>query len=181
MLRCSASAYPVGDVTGVARWSAAESFREAMDVPTTSSTAVEFPAPGVPKAIRRQNVYIRADYIYAPTGFPLRSIAPHAYAVDPTMPAQPRAYLTGFTYVGSVGGKQLGGVAIDIIEGAAAGKHVVSRDNASYMIEFLPLNARFTARASKPGYSADVRTHSGIVDVNGFPSSNFLHFALMPE
>jgi hypothetical protein len=186
-LHCSASIYPVGDITAQARWSAAETFAQALDIPITPSTAVEFQTPGVPNVRRRANVYIRADYTlnapgYPPAGWAVRNIAPHAYAVDPAMPAQPLAYLHGSTYEASVGGKTLGGVAIDIIDGAAAGIHVVSRDdNASYMIEFLPLNAAFTARASKQGYTPDVRTHPGIVDSNGFPSNNVLHFALNPR
>jgi hypothetical protein len=47
------------------------------------------------------------------------------------------------------------------------------------MIEFLRLNSPFTARASKPGYSSDVKQHPGIVDdSHGFPSNTALHFSL---
>jgi hypothetical protein len=111
-----------------------------------------------------------------------RGIVPHAYAVDPVLPPVRLSYLSGETFIESIGGATLGGVAIEIIDGEGMGTQVVSRDdNAFYMIEFLRLNAPFTARASKPGYSPSVRTHSGIVDdSHGYPSNNVLHFALTP-
>ena len=179
-LQCSAL-YGTVDVTAQARWSAADSFRLAMDVPVTASTAVEFPQPGIPRALRHANVYIRADYVSGAQA--THFIAPHSYAVDPSQPPVRLAYVSGETFTERVGGAALGGVTIEIVDGAGIGSSVVSRDdNASYMIEFLPVNIPFTARASKAGYVPDVRTHPGIVDDgNGYPSNNFLHFALTPE
>jgi len=181
IIRCSAR-FQGEDVTTQARWSAADAFRLAMDVPVTASTAVEFPSPGMPRAVRRGNVYIRADYTPS-TGYATHSIAPHAYAFDPSRPPERLAYLSGFTFINTVGGTLLGGVDIDIVEGERAGTHVVSLDaNGSYMIEFLHLNSPFTARASKLGYESAVKTHPGIADdTSGYPSNNFLHFALAPR
>jgi hypothetical protein len=148
-----------------------------MDVPVTASTAVDFPSPGVARPLRRENVYIRADYAVT------RAIAPHAYTVDPSRPPERLAYLRGDTFISTIGGAILGGVNIDIIEGEGVGTHVVSLDaNGSYLIEFLHLNAPFTARASKPGYEISVKAHPGIVDgSSGYPSNNYLHFALIPQ
>ena len=189
LVRCSAQAlfscsavYDGRDVTQRSRWSAAESFRLAMDVPVSASTAVDFPLPGVPHAVRRQNVYIRADYPVT-DGYSARSIAPHAYRLDPSQPPEALSFLSGDAYSNVVGGAILGGVNIDIIEGESAGAHAVTLDaNGSYMIEFLRLNAPFTARASKSGYLTTVKQHPGIVDdSNGYPSNTFLHFALTPQ
>ena len=180
-LRCSARVSGQ-DVTAQALWSAADSFRLASDVTVTASTAVDFPAPGVPRALGRRNVYIRADYFVGPS-YPLRAIAAHAYVVDPVRAPEPLAYLSGSTFIDAIGGTRLGGVNIDIVEGEGFGTHVVSLDaNASYMIEFLHLNAPFAARASKPGYADVTKTHSGIADGStGYPVNNFLHFALTPQ
>lgn len=182
-LRCSASVYAQGDATAAARWSAADSFREAADVPQPHSSAVEFTAPGVVRVLRRQNIYIRADYTLSDSGSTIRNIAPHAYAVTPSEPPERLAYVTGFTYADSIGGRLLGGVTLDITSGEGAGIHVATReDNASYMIEFLHLNVPFTIRATKSCYSPDVRSHPGIADdALGYPSNNFLHFALVAK
>jgi hypothetical protein len=180
-LRCSAFVSG-GDVTTQARWSAADSFRLAMDVPVTASTALDFPSPGVVRPLHRQNVYIRADYTVSASYSP-HAIAPHAYTVDPLQPPERLAYLQGETFINTIGGAILGGVNIDIIEGEGVGTHVVTLDaNASYLIEFMHLNAPFTARASKPGYASSLKTHPGIVDdSSGYPSNNYLHFALTPQ
>jgi hypothetical protein len=141
---------------------------------------VDFPSPGVVRALRRENVYIRADYT---ASYFTRAIAPLAYTVDPSRPPERLAYLQGTTSIDTNGGAILGGVNIDLFEGEGVGTHVVSLDaNGSYMIEFLHLNAPFTARASRPGYASSVKTHPGIV-VNsmGYPSNNYLHFALTPQ
>jgi hypothetical protein len=153
-----------------------------MDVPVTASTAVDFPSPGVARPLRRTNVYIRADYTVS-ASYSTRAIAPHAYAVDPFQPPERLAYLSGETFINTIGGAILGGVNIDIVEGEGVGTHVVSLDaNGSYMIEFLHLNTPFTARASKAGYASSVKTHPGIVDdSSGYPSNNYLHFALTPQ
>jgi hypothetical protein len=181
-LRCTAFVFGEGDVTALSRWSAAESFRLAMDVPVTATTAVDFPTPGVPRSLRQDNVYVRADYT-SPTWGQMRSIAPHAYRVEPSAPAVPLAYITGQTYAGSIGGALLGGVTVEIIDGERAGVRAVTLEaNGFYMIEFFRLNAPFTARASKPGYSSDVKSHSGMVDDSlGYPSNTALHFSLTPQ
>jgi hypothetical protein len=61
-LRCTASVFGEGDVTAVSRWSVAESFRLAMDIPITAAGTVDFPTPGAPRTLSPDNVYIRADY-----------------------------------------------------------------------------------------------------------------------
>jgi len=171
-LRCTASVYQEGDVTAQAAWSAADSFRLGMDVPVTASDAVDFPSPGVPRALRVANVYIRADYV-SPRWGRMRSIAPHAYAVDPASGAIPLSYVSG------TAGQ--GGVTVEIIDGEGMGKRAVTIDNGSYMIEFQRMNAPFTARASKPGYMPDVKVHPGIVDdMYGYPMNSYLHFTLNP-
>jgi hypothetical protein len=172
-LRCSASVYGEGDITASATWSAAEAFLPAMDVPLPSSSAVVFPTPGLVQVLRPQNVYIRADYL-SPTWGHLRSIAPHAYGLDPAEPPVPLAYLSGTTVPG--------GVTVEIIEGEDTGRKDVSReDNGFYMIEFLRLGSPFTVRASKAGYAPEVKTHPGIVDgVTGYPTNSSLHFSLSP-
>jgi len=179
--RCTATVYGEGDVTAKAAWSAAESFRLGMDLPVTASPAVEFESPGVATALRPQNVYIRADYVSARWGA-MRNIAPHAYAVDPGGAAVPLAYLSGTVFSGGIPGNGVvGGVTVAIIDGERTGRQDVTRDNGFYMIEFLHLNTPFTAQASKPGYSSDVRTHPGIVDdALGYPSNTSLHFSLAP-
>jgi hypothetical protein len=182
-LTCSASLYGEGDVTAKATWSAADSFRLALDVPVTASSAVAFPSPGVPTALRAQNVYIRADYT-SPRWGHVRSIAPHAYALDPGGLAVPLAYLSGDVFTGGIPGNGVvGGATVEIIDGEGTGKQAVTRDdNGSYLIEFLRLNLPFTARASKSGYSTDVRQHTGIVDdANGYPSNRTLAFSIDPK
>jgi hypothetical protein len=179
VLRCAATRHGEGDVTALAAWSAADSFRLAMDVPLTPSSAVDFPSPGHPRALRQARVYIRADY-GSPQGH-LRAIAPHAYAVDPGVPAVPLAYLSGMSFLGLSSSAPLGGVLIEIIDGEGKGMTAVTRDdNASYMIEFLRLGAAFTARASKPGHDEDIRVHPGIVNgETGHPANSTLHFYLI--
>jgi len=78
-LTCTAT-LDTEDVTAKAIWSAGESFRTAMDVPITASSAVTFRSPGVPTALREQNIYVRADYDSPEWGH-TRNIAPHAYAL----------------------------------------------------------------------------------------------------
>jgi hypothetical protein len=61
------------------------------------------------------------------------------------------------------------------------GNRAVTLDNGSYFFEFLKLGAPFAARASKPGYVTDVKTHPGVVDdPTGYPSNSSLHFSLAP-
>lgn len=182
LLRCTAFVFGEGDVTALSQWSAADSFRLAMDVPVTATTAVDFPTPGVPRVLRQDDVYVRADYT-SPTWRQMRSIAPHAYRVAPSAPAVPLAYISGQTYIGSIGAAFLGGVTVEIIDGERAGSSAVTLEaNGSYMIEVFRLNAPFTARASKPGYSSDVKSHTGIVDDGiGYPSNTTLHFSLTPQ
>lgn len=179
VLRCTAFVFGEGDVTTLSRWSAADSFRLAMDVPVTSTATVDFPTPGVPRALSPANVYVRADYVSLRWG-QMRSIAPHAYRVAPSTSAVPLAYIAGQTFAGSIGGAPLGGVTVEIVDGEGAGSRAVTLEaNGSYMIEFLRLNSPFTAQASKPGYSSDVKSHPGIVDNSlGFPSNSALHFSL---
>ncbi len=182
-LTCSASLYGEGDVTAKATWSAADSFRLAMDVPVTASSAVVFKSPGVPTVLRAQNVYIRADY-NSPRYGHLRNIAPHAYALDPGGLAVPLAYVTGVVFTGGIPGNGVvGGATVEIIDGEGTGKQDVTLDaNGGYMIEFLRLDHPFTARASKPGYSSDVRQNTGIVDdANGYPSNTSLAFSIDPK
>jgi hypothetical protein len=178
-LRCTAFVFGDGDVTAVSRWSAADSFRLALDVPVTAATTVDFPTPGAPRTLSPGNVYIRADYASPKWGL-MRSIAPHAYRVAPSAAAVPLAYITGQTFVSSIGGIPLGGVSVEIVDGEGAGRRALTLEaNGSYMIEFLRLNSPFTARASKPGYSSEVKSHPGIVDDSlGFPSNTALHFSL---
>jgi hypothetical protein len=178
-LRCTASVFGEGDVTAVSRWSAADSFRLAMDVPVTAAATVDFPTPGVPRALSPANVYIRADYT-SPKWGRMRSIAPHAYGVAPSAAAVPLAYIDGQVFVGSIGGVPLGGAAVEIVDGEGAGRRALTLEaNGSYMIEFLRLNLPFTARVSKPGYSSEVKSHPGIVDNSlRYPSNIALHFSL---
>jgi hypothetical protein len=171
-LRCTANLFGEGDVTSGAMWSAAESMRLALDVPVTASTAVEFPSPGVIRVVRDQNVYIRADYV-SPRWGKMRNIAPHAFAVQPGGVATPLSAVSGDT--------QLAGVTVEIVDGEGLGKRAESLVNGFYMIEFLRLNRPFTARASKPGYRPQTKTHPGIVDdATGHPSNAYLHFTLSP-
>ena len=112
----------------------------------------------------------------------MRSIAPYAYRVAPSAPAVPLAYIAGQTFVGSIGGVTIGGVAVEIVDGEGAGSRAVTLDaNGFYMIEFLRLDLPFTARASRPGYSSDLKSHPGIVDDGGFPSNRALHFSLTQQ
>jgi hypothetical protein len=124
-------------------------------------------------------VYIRADYV-TPTGGRIRGIAPHAYAVDPTAPAVPLAYVRGDVFLATTE-TVLGGVTVEIIEGEGVGKRAVTLESGSYFFEFLKLGAPFTARASKQGYVTEVKTHPGVIDHPlGFPTNAFLHFNLTP-
>jgi hypothetical protein len=184
--RCTASRFGDGDVTARAQWSAADSFRLAMDTVVSGSTAVEFPSPGLPRALRPAEVYIRADYVTT-NGQHLRAVAPHAYAAESGGQAVPMAYVSGTSFVGppSTGPSavRLGGVTIEIVDGEGAGKQAMTRDdNAFYMIEFLRLGIPFTVRASKPGYEPDVRVHPGIVNgETGHPANAALHVYLLPS
>lgn len=175
---CTANVYGEGDVTAAADWSAADTVRFAWDVPVTPSSAVDFPSPGTPRVHREENVYIRADYVSSKWGI-MRGYSPYGYAVRPGAASVPLAYLSGFA---RTEGTELGGVTVEIIEGEGLGKRAVTRaDNSSYMIEFLRVNAPFTVRASKPGYSSDTKVHSGIVEAPyGYPENNTLHFRLIP-
>ena len=171
-LQCTASVFGEGDVTSAATWSAAESMSLALDVPVTASTAVEFPSPGVARPLRAQNVYIRADYL-SPRWGRMWNVAPHAFAVQPGSATMPLSYVGGET--------QLAGVTVEIIDGEGVGKRAESLVNGFYRIQFLRLNRPFTARASKPGYGPEIKTHTGIVDdPTGHPSNAYLHFTLSP-
>jgi hypothetical protein len=127
----------------------------------------------MPRVLRPQNVYIRADYV-SPLWGSSRNIAPHAYAVETGGAAVPLAYVSGDT--------QPVGVTVEIIDGEDVGKRAVSReDNGFYMIEFVRLNQPFTMRASKTGYLPLVKAHPGIVDDSlGYPSNTAVHFSLTP-
>ena len=182
MLRCTASLYGDGDVTALSQWSAAESFRVATSAPFIVSTAVDFPTPGVPRALSAADVYICADYV-SPTWGRMHDIAPHAYRVAPSAPAVPLSHVSGSAYVGAIGGTTLGGVTVEIIDGEGAGRRGVTLDgNGFYMIEFLRLNSPFTARATRTGYASDVKTHPGIADDSlGYPVNRYLYFSLTPQ
>ena len=93
----------------------------------------------------------------------------------------PLAYVSGFVYSG--GGVPLGEATVEIIDGEGTGRRAVTLvGNGSWTIEFLRLNAPFTARASKRGYSSEVKTHPGIVDNPlGYPFNSVLHFDLAPS
>jgi hypothetical protein len=154
-----------------------------MDLPVTPSSAVVFSAPGVPTAVSARNVYIRADYTSPrwPGGF--RSIAPHAYALSPDGGATPLAYISGTVFAGppAPGSPLVGDATVAIVSGEGAGTSQVTRENGSYMIEFLRLGTPFTIRASKAGYSSDTREHPGIVDDSlGYPSNTAIHFDIEP-
>ena len=180
-LVCSASLYGEGDITAqslVVRGGVVPS----EDLPVTASPDVVFRSPGVPTALRAQNVYIRADYD-SPTWAPMRNIAPHAFAIDPGGSAVPLAYLAGQVFTGGIPGNgTVGGATVEITEGEGAGRRAVTLDNGYYMLEFLRLDAPFTARASKTGYTTDVRAHPGIVDnSDGYPMNQSLHFTIEPR
>lgn len=168
-------------MTARASWTAAGSFREAMDLPVPASDAVTFPAPGVVRANRGANVYIRADYQSSRWGH-VRSIAPFAYEVSPDARPNVLAYLTGITYLGS-GPDMIGGVTVEIVEGSSIGRRVLSLDHGSYMLEFVHILSPFVIRASKVGYVSDTREHPGIaIDPNyDVPTNTSMHFQLSPR
>jgi hypothetical protein len=177
-LRCRVFVYGEGDVTNAASWSAADSFRLAMDVPVTPSDAVVFKTPGVPTVLRSANIYIRADYDSPRYGH-LRAAAFNEYAVAPLQAAVPLAYLSGFVRADGV--DNLADATVEIISGPDAGKRATSNSVGFYMVEFVPLGQPFTIRASKPGYTSDTQDHGGIVnDSAGFPSNATIHFQLKP-
>src|SRR5829696_1053739 len=179
-LACSATLFGEGDVTERASWTAAGSFREAMDLPVPASDAVTFPAPGVVRAHRAANVYIRADY-QSPRWGHVRDIAPFAYGLSPEARPEVLAYLVGITYLGS-GPDVLGGVTVEVVEGASTGRRAASRDHGSYMLEFLPVLSPLLIRASKAGYVSDTRGHPGIAIDSNFatPTNTTVLFHLAP-
>jgi hypothetical protein len=180
-LACTATLPGEGDVTASAAWSAAESFRLAMDLPVTASSAVVFREPGVPTAISARNVYIRADYYSPRWRFNSRSIASHAYALTPDGGATPLAYISGGVYAGPTAtSSALPDAAVTIVAGEGLGKGAMTGVNGSFMIEFLRLGEPFTIQASKAGYTTDAHQSPGIVDNAGSPSNTSFQFSLQP-
>lgn len=167
-------------MTAKAAWTAAESIREAWDLPVPVSSAVTFPSPGVVQAVRRANIYVRADYLDQ-AARKTRDYTIHAYAIDPTSPPVPLAYISGSTYAAGTPPAPLGGVTVEIIDGDRMGTRAVTLDNGAFLLEFMRLGTPFTMRASRAGYRTAELTHPGVVDnALGYPANAFLRFDLVP-
>lgn len=157
------------DVTADATWSvSAQPFSLS---PTTIAT---LSSPGVIAPLRVGDIYVRVDYLE------MYSVAPHSYAVNPTVPALPLApYLTGSVFEVE-GFTPVPSVLLEIIDGEYnIGKTDETRTNGAYFINHIRMGIPFKVRASKPGYVPSVESHPGITDDQlGFPSNNYLHFRL---
>jgi hypothetical protein len=157
-----------------------------MSVPYTEATsAVLFHSPGTPTALRALNVYIRADYSGGACG-DMHALGSFAYALSPGGDAVALSYVDFSVFAGGLPtpgrpGVYLAGAVVEVLDGVDAGQHCETVANGSCSLDFLHLNAPFTVRASKAGYSTDVRVHPGIsVGAEGFPEHRSLSFSIDP-